>query len=292
MSNSSLGVDPRIIPLVRSLKEQNVKSKDILSKKPPQDISSEKTSENSIKANKFLEKKATIENEKNKNDEKEKPKRQKSINRLNNKASTMIKKNTNTKISIDGSAENKTKSGTSDNHRGSLSSNKISIISKSKEQNQTLNPVNPVNTFHLTSGQLKQRKFNNIKTRSKYIQNLLNDMSIKKYKNSCIDLLKNDKLVSKLYEQCGFEKTNYSYDHFIQNNFFNKPLFMYKLEMLFLDESNFIKKNFKENFFKNEIIKYLNNYNSNIIYQKQMSDLQDVFKEGFESILNFDLFHD
>ena len=287
MSNSSLGLDPRIIPLVRSLKEQNVKSGDILSKKSAQDISSEKISENSIKPKILLEKKAIIENEKNKNDEKEKPKRKKSINRLNNKAGTMIKKNTNTKISIDGSSENKTKSGTSDNHRGSLSTNKISIISKSKEQT-----LNPVNTFHFTSGQLKQKKFNNIKTRSKYVQNLLNDMSIKKYKTSCIDLLKNDKLVTKLYEQCGFEKTNYSYEHFIQNNFFNKPLFMYKLEMLFLDESNFIKKNFKENFFKNELIKYLNNYNSNIIYQKQMNDLNDAFKIGFESILNVDLFHD
>ena len=289
MSNSSLSIDPRIIPLVRSLKEQNTKTNDNLLKKVAQDISSEKTSENSAKLNKIIENKNIVENEKNKNDDKEKPKRQKSINRFNSKANTMIKKNTNTKISIDGSAENKGKSGTSDHYKGSVSSNKITIYSKNKEQYQTLNSVN---TFQLTSSQLKQKKFNNIKTRSKYVQNLLNDMSLKKYKNSCIDILKNDNVVKKIYEQCGFEKTNYSYEYFIQNNFFNKPLFMYKLEMLFLDESNFTKKNFKENFFKNEIIKYLNNYNSNIIYKKQMNDLQDVFKEGFESILNFDLFHD
>ena len=62
--------------------------------------------------------------------------------------------------------------------------------------------------------------------------------------------------------------------------------------MLFLDERNFIKKNFKENFFKTEIIKYLNEYNHNNIYQKQMDDLNDVFKEAFERIINFDLFHD
>ena len=99
-------------------------------------------------------------------------------------------------------------------------------------------------------------------------------------------------IVKKLYEQCGFEKTNYNYEYFIQNNFFNKPLFMFKLEMLFLDESNFIKKNFKENFFKKEIVKYLNEYNSQDEYQKQVDKLKDVFKEGFESILNFDLFHD
>ena len=265
MSNSSLSIDPRIIPLVRSLKEQNTN-----------DIHSKKVAQN-------------FENEKNKNDEKEKPKRQKSINRFNNKANTMVKKNINTKISIDGSMENKTKSGTSDNHRGSVSSNKIKIISKNKDSSQTLNHINQ---FQLTSSQINTKKYNNIKTRSKYVQNLLNDMSLKKYKNSCIDILKNDNVVKKLYEQCGFEKTNYSYEYFIQNNFFNKPLFMYKLEMLFLDESNFTKKNFKENFFKNEIIKYLNSHTNEDIYKKQMSNLQDVFKEGFESILNFDLFHE
>ena len=201
----------------------------------------------------------------------------------------MVKKSINTKISIDGSAENKIKTGTSDYYRGSISSNKIQIYSKNKEQNQI---ISPTNTFQLTSSQLKQKKLNNIKTRSKYVQNLLNDMSLKKYKNSCIDILKNDNVVKNLYEQCRFEKTNYSYESFIQNNFFNKPLFMYKLEMLFLDESNFTKKNFKETFFKKEIINYLKDYNSENIYQKQMNNLKDVFKEGFDNILNFDLFHD
>ena len=287
MSNASLNIDPRIIPLVRTLKEQNVKSPDLPTKVINQDLSSEKTSENSVKA-KVLESKKIIENEKNKVEDK-KHKTITKYNNINNRTNTMIKKYSNTKISIDGSAENKIKSGTSDNnHRGLSQSHKIKIISKPKEKEN----IHPTNTFQSSTGQLKQKKFNNIKTRSKYVQNLLNDMSIKKYKASCIDILKNDNLVKKLYEQCGFEKTNYNYEYFIQNNFFNKPLFMFKLEMLFLDESNFIKKNFKENFFKKEIVKYLNEYNSEDSYQKQVDKLKDVFKEGFESILNFDLFHD
>ena len=287
MSNASLNIDPRIIPLVRTLKEQNVKSPDLPTKVINQDLSSEKTSENSVKA-KVLESKKIIENEKNKVEDK-KHKTITKYNNINNRTNTMIKKYSNTKISIDGSAENKIKSGTSDNnHRGLSQSHKIKIISKPKEKEN----IHPTNTFQSSTGQLKQKKFNNIKTRSKYVQNLLNDMSIKKYKASCIDILKNDNLVKKLYEQCGFEKTNYNYEYFIQNNFFNKPLFMFKLEMLFLDESNFIKKNFKENFFKKEIVKYLNEYNSQDEYQKQVDKLKDVFKEGFESILNFDLFHD
>ena len=292
MKNSSLSVDPRIIPIVRSLKEHTTlnPSDNISANKIIQEITS---SENSAKM-KFKEKlkeNNKIENEKNKTDDIKKSKKKNSIPRLSNKANTMIRKKSSTKISIDGSVDNKTKSSTADSHQAPSinTTNKIKIYSKQKEQK-----INPTSTFHLTSGpgKLKSFNYNNIKTRSKYVQNLLSDMSLKKYKQSCIDLLKNDNTVKKLYEQAGFEKTNYSYEYFIQNNFFNRPLFMYKLEMLFLDESNFVKKNFKENFFKNEIVKYLNEFTSEEIYKRQMTNLKDVFKESFNTISNFDLFHD
>ena len=291
MSNSTMNVDPRIIPLVRSLKDQTVKP---LLLQKNQDISSEKTSENSAKMKSIInkEKLKEIEDEKNKNDDIKKSKKSKNTlpPRFPNKASTMIRKKSSTKISIDGSVDNKMKSGTSDKKRVSMinTSNKIKVISKEKIQN-----LNPTSTFHLTS-QNRQKKYNynNIKTRSKYVQNLLSDMNIKKYKQNCIDIVKNDTLVKKLYEQAGFEKTNYSYEYFIHNNFFNNPLFMYKLEMLFMDESNFIKKNFKENFFKNEIVKYLNQFTNEDIYKRQMDSLQNIFKDGFDAINNFDLFHD
>ena len=292
MQNSSLSVDPRIIPIVRSLKEHTTlnPSDNISANKIVQEITS---SENSAKM-KFKEKlkeNNKIENEKNKTDDIKKSKKKNSIPRLSNKANTMIRKKSSTKISIDGSVDNKTKSSTADSHQAPSinTTNKIKIYSKQKEQK-----INPTSTFLLTSGpgKLKSFNYNNIKTRSKYVQNLLSDMSLKKYKQSCIDLLKNDNTVKKLYEQAGFEKTNYSYEYFIQNNFFNRPLFMYKLEMLFLDESNFVKKNFKENFFKNEIVKYLNEFTSEEIYKRQMTNLKDVFKESFNTISNFDLFHD
>ena len=277
---------------MRSLKEHTTlnPSDNISTNKIVQEITS---SENSAKM-KFKEKlkeNNKIENEKNKTDDIKKSKKKNSIPRLSNKANTMIRKKSSTKISIDGSVDNKTKSSTADSHQAPSinTTNKIKIYSKQKEQK-----INPTSTFHLTSGpgKLKSFNYNNIKTRSKYVQNLLSDMSLKKYKQSCIDLLKNDNTVKKLYEQAGFEKTNYSYEYFIQNNFFNRPLFMYKLEMLFLDESNFVKKNFKENFFKNEIVKYLNEFTSEEIYKRQMTNLKDVFKESFNTISNFDLFHD
>ena len=294
MSNYTLSVDPRIIPIVRSLKEHSTlnpsQNKD--ANKIMQDITS---SGNSSK----MKLKEKIENEKNKTDEIRKSKKIKSnsIKRLSNKTNTIVRKKSSTKISIDGSVDKKMKSSTADTHHMNNggnnnninNNNKIKIVSKQKEQK-----INPVSTFHLSSDKpkSKQNNYNNIKTKSKYIQNLMSDISIKKYKQNCIDILKNDNLVKKLYEQAGFEKTNYSYEYFIQTNFFNKPLFMYKLEMLFLEESNFIKKNFKENFFKSEIVKYLNEFTNEEIYKRQMTSLKDVFNDGFEAVINFDLFHD
>ena len=285
MSNSS--IDPRIIPLVRSLKDQSLKP----TKNNIQDISSEKTSENSAK----FKENQKIEEEKDSNNKKEdKPRKSKGNIRLREKSNTIVKKKLSTKISIDGSVDNKLiKTGTAENHRHQAnSSNKIKIISKNKEQK-----FNFTNAFQSPSNLINKKdkdnyNYNKIKTRTKYVQNLLSDMSIKKYKQSCIDLIKNDNAIKKLYEQAGFEKTNFSYEIFIQNNFFDKPLFMYKLEMLFLDENNFNKKNFKENFFKNEMIKYLEHLNSQEIYKTQMNSLKNVFQDGFKNITDFDLFHD
>ena len=285
MSNST--IDPRIIPLVRSLKDQSLKP----TKNNIQDISSEKTSENSAK----FKENQKIEEEKDSNNKKEdKPRKSKGNIRLREKSNTMVKKKLSTKISIDGSVDNKLiKTGTAENHRHQAnSSNKIKIISKNKEQK-----FNFTNAFQSPSNLINKKdkdnyNYNKIKTRTKYVQNLLSDMSIKKYKQSCIDLIKNDNAIKKLYEQAGFEKTNFSYEIFIQNNFFDKPLFMYKLEMLFLDENNFNKKNFKENFFKNEMVKYLEHLNSQEIYKTQMNSLKNVFQDGFKNITDFDLFHD
>ena len=285
MSNST--IDPRIIPLVRSLKDKSIKP----TKNNIQDISSEKTSENSAK----FKENQKIEEEKDSNNKKEdKPRKSKGNIRLREKSNTIVKKKLSTKISIDGSVDNKLiKTGTAENHRHQAnSSNKIKIISKNKEQK-----FNFTNAFQSPSNLINKKdkdnyNYNKIKTRTKYVQNLLSDMSIKKYKQSCIDLIKNDNTIKKLYEQAGFEKTNFSYEIFIQNNFFDKPLFMYKLEMLFLDENNFNKKNFKENFFKNEMIKYLEHLNSQEIYKTQMNSLKNVFQDGFKNITDFDLFHD
>ena len=106
MSNNSLSLDPRIIPLVRSLKEKEMEPSDNLSSnKIIKDISSEKTSENSAK----LKENYKNLNGKNKKEEIKRTSKTKNSIRLPGKSNTIIRKKSGTKISIDGSADNKIK---------------------------------------------------------------------------------------------------------------------------------------------------------------------------------------
>ena len=141
-SNSTISVDPRIIPLVRSLKEHTTlnPSQNTASNKIIQDItSSEKTAKMKFKEN--LKENNKIENEKNKTDEIKKAKKPKnSITRFPNKSNTVIRKKSSTKISIDGSADNKMKSGTADNHQININANTI---------NNNSNKIKIVSNFHI-----------------------------------------------------------------------------------------------------------------------------------------------
>ena len=174
MSNNSLSLDPRIIPLVRSLKEKEMEPSDNLSSnKIIKDISSEKTSENSAK----LKENYKNLNGKNKKEEIKRTSKTKNSIRLPGKSNTIIRKKSCTKISIDGSADNKIKLEKTENPRPAAHSiNKISIISRPKDKRFTL-----TNTFQMPQLH-NDYNYNKIKTRTKYVQNLLSDMSIKKYK--------------------------------------------------------------------------------------------------------------
>ena len=273
MNKTTKLIDPRIIPTVRNLKDQpqrrGYKSKTNVP---------EETHKNNIQE---------IYSDKEQQDPKNKF----------SPSSKSVKKNINDKIYIDGSFDPKTKQTTSYNKQltnsKNRSTNKIKIVSKSREiieQNPLL-----LSTMKYTKSNFKNINFsqyNNYKSRTKYVQNLLNSNSIKKYKQNFLDLIKNDNEIKSLYEICGFDKTNVGYENFIYKNFFDQELFMMKLEMLFLDEKNFVKKNFKENFFKKELKKFLSNCIENNTYKKQISNLNDTIKETFNLINDFDLFHD
>ena len=176
-------------------------------------------------------------------------------------------------------------------HRISYKNPKDSL--KDIHKVDTRNEKPTTQSFHnLTSfpmGGLMQIRSN---SKSKYIQSLLNDANIKKYKNSCISLLKNDSETKEKYLKCGFDTTNFSYENFISKNFFSTEIFMYKLESLFCDKANFMKKNFKEKFFKEEIIKFLNKIIVEKEYETHSKNVGKMFEENFKSIKEFDVYKD
>lgn len=117
-----------------------------------------------------------------------------------------------------------------------------------------------------------------MKTKSKYIQNLMNEANMKKYKQSCMSLVKNDNEILKLYEECGYQKTNYSFENFVEKIFSDK-IFLYKLEFLLTNSSDSIfRKNYKEKFYKEEILKFLNTATKNKKYSVSIENLSTAFE--------------
>lgn len=203
-----------------------------------------------------------------------------------------LKKHLSDKIYIDGGLDQKTKQSTSYNKPILQNNiNQKKRLSKTKEiiqQNPLLLKAAKYNSYMRS---IDFNQYKNVKSKKTFVQNLLNNASMKKYKNCCIDLIKNDGEIKNLYEMCGFEKTNVSYENFIYDNFFEKDIFLLKLELLFLNEKNFIKKNFKENFFKKELKKYLNSYIEEKNYKQQINNLNEAIKDTFCLIKDFDLYH-
>ena len=156
------------------------------------------------------------------------------INKNNNNNSNNIKK----RISIDGSIQ---KPGTS---------------STIKSQNKTFD--------YDTLKKYKKRKI------SDFQKNLLSKKSLEKYKAECVNLINKDIEIKTLLQKIGINK-NDDYLLYITNNFFNKPHFLFALEILILEtveEANTLKvfrtnknvlplKVVKENYYRDEIIKNL-----------------------------------
>ena len=199
---------------------------------------------------------------------------------------TVILRNTKPikKISIDG-AENNLNNNNLNNNNINNKENKLNELNLKERLSQSLR--NPINFNHKNSINLNNG-FR--KGKSKYIQSLLSDTSMKKYKQTCISFLKEDETIKKLYEENGFEKTNFSYDHFLEKYFFNNKLFLFKLEIIIMSEDFTIKKNTKEKFFKKEIINFLKKMKDDKSYIDKKNNLKQCFDTQFSFIKNFDLF--
>ena len=64
---------------------------------------------------------------------------------------------------------------------------------------------------------------------------------------------------------------------------------MFKLEITLMSEDNFTKKNFKEKFFKKEIIEFLQRLKNDKEYINKKTNLKSQFTKHFDFIKNFNL---
>ena len=134
--------------------------------------------------------------------------------------------------------------------------------------------------------------------KSDYQKNLLSKKSIDKYKEECVNLIKKEPEMKHLLAQIGINKDE-DYLLYITNTFFNKPYFLFSLEILILEaveEANTLKvfrtknvlplKIVKENFYRDEILKdlklkiydgeYSNKYNN---LMQQLDNFIDNLKK-------------
>ena len=187
------------------------------------------------------------------------------IPKLNTSKKDLVKNNSKSRISIDGSLM---KPGTS-------STNKTQTKTQKSFDYETLKKY-------------KKRKI------SDYQKNLLSAKSLEKYKEECVNLINKDIEIKTLLSQIGITKDK-DYLLYITNNFFNKPHFLFTLEILILEaveEANTLKvfrtnknvlplKVVKENYYRDEIIKNL----KLIIYEQEYNYKYNNFMNSLDSFL-------
>ena len=188
------------------------------------------------------------------------------INTIARKMSLNImnkKENSKTRISIDGSIQ------------------KPRTSSTNKTQHKSFD--------YETLKKYKKRKL------SDYQRNLLSAKSLEKYKEEFVNLINKEVEIRNLLEKIGITKDN-DYLTYITNNFFNKPHFLFTLEILILEaveEANTLKvfrtnknplplKVIKENYYRDEIIKNLKLK----IYEEEYNKKYDNFMKNLDNFMD------
>ena len=215
------------------------------------------------------------------------------INQLN----FIDKKNStnNNLIKVNSSSNNNILNGSNKNHISkndiskSNSNNKITIDADIQKPN-TSSTNKTTKTFdYETLKRYKKRK------QSDYQKNLLSKESIEKYKSECVNLIKKENELKNLLAQMGMVKDD-DYLLYITNTFFNKPHFLFSLEILIMEtveESNKLKvfrnvkkvlplKVVKENFYRDEIKKDLNLK----IYEGEYNNKFNNFMQSLDNFIN------
>ena len=281
--------DARIVQAVRKLKSSKINDQ-IEVRKNQEEVNQSKSNENkdgtiidNINNHKKIKKSLTPISQST------------NANNTNNTINNNIKSNNNI-VNINNSNNN-----INNNTKGSInkkdiskSTSKIKISIDGSVQKPNTGSTNKTNKAFDYETLKKYKK----RQKSDYQKNLLSKKSIDKYKEECVNLIKKETEIKSLLSKIGIIKDD-DYLLYINNNLFNKPYFLYALEILILEaveEANTLKvfrtnknvlplKVIKENFFKDEIIKdlqlkiyedeYNNKYNKLI---QQLDNFIDKFK--------------
>ena len=129
-------------------------------------------------------------------------------------------------------------------------------------------------------------------------KNLLSPENIYKYKEEFVAMIKKDKNIKNMLNKLNLINED-NYMEYVQNNFFNKPHFLFVLEMLIFNEveqANTLKvfrtkqvvplKVVKENYFRNEINKELEKKIYQLEYENKVQNLVNNIDNFIEDIKN------
>ena len=129
-------------------------------------------------------------------------------------------------------------------------------------------------------------------------KNLLSPDNIFKYKEEFVNMIKKDKSIKNMLAKLNLvEEDNYM--EYVENNFFNKPHFLFVLEMLIFNEveqANTLKvfrtkqvlplKVVKENYFRDEINKELEKKIYQLEYENKVQSLDNNIDSFIENMKN------
>ena len=175
-----------------------------------------------------------------------------------------------------------------------ITSSKIQLDGSLKTNNQQENQKLRVFDYETLK---RYKKKQNIA----FQKNLLSPENIIKYKEEFVSMIKKDKNIKNLLSKLNLIDED-NYINYVENNFFNKPHFLFVLEMLIFNEveqANTLKvfrtkqivplKVIKENYFRNEINKELEKKIYQIEYENKAQNLINNLDNFIEKMKNENL---
>jgi len=176
-----------------------------------------------------------------------------------------------------------------------ISSSKIQLDGSVKNNNNNTNQIdnNKIRVFDYETLKRYKKKHNIV-----FQKNLLSQENIFKYKEEFVAMIKKDKNIKNMLNKLNLiDEDNYM--DYVQNNFFNKPHFLFVLEMLIFNEveqANTLKvfrtkqvlplKVVKENYFRNEINKELEKKIYQLDYENKVQNLVNNIDNFIDNIKN------